>query len=105
MLDLVRRGSRPPGRIARAFPVSRPAMSKHLRPLTEADLVREHRHGRHRFYHLNPDSLRTVDVWLEKYRTFWQTRLTGLRTFVEAEHARETSTLSSKKKTVEENSK
>jgi DNA-binding transcriptional ArsR family regulator len=43
VLDLLRRGSQPAGQIANAFPVSRPAISKHLRLLRRAHLVREHR--------------------------------------------------------------
>jgi DNA-binding transcriptional ArsR family regulator len=90
VLDLLRRGSQPAGEIAGAFPVSRPAISKHLRLLRRAHLVREHREGRHRVYQLNPDPLRAVDSWLEQYRSFWKLNLANLKTFVEAEHAKET---------------
>ena len=89
VLDLLRRGSQPAGQIAGAFPVSRPAISKHLRLLRRAHLVREHREGRHRVYQLNPEPLRAVDSWLEQYRSFWSTSLSSLKAFVEAEHARE----------------
>jgi DNA-binding transcriptional ArsR family regulator len=87
VLDLLRRGSQPAGEIAQAFPISRPAISKHLR---RAHLVREHREGRHRVYQLNPEPLRAVDSWLDQYRNFWKMSLTNLKTFVEAEYARET---------------
>jgi DNA-binding transcriptional ArsR family regulator len=89
VLDLLREGRQPAGRIAQAFPVSRPAISKHLRLLRRAHLVREHREGRHRFYHLNPQPLKAVDSWLERYRVFWDANLASLRAFVEAEHAKE----------------
>jgi DNA-binding transcriptional ArsR family regulator len=89
VLDLLRKGILPAGRIAHAFPVSRPAISKHLQLLRRAHLVQERREGRHRFYELNPGPLRTIDSWLNHYRIFWQTSLTGLKAFVEAEHARE----------------
>jgi len=89
VLDLLRRGSQPAGSIASAFPVSRPAISKHLRLLRRAHLVREHREGRHRVYQLNPEPLRAVDSWLEQYRSFWQTSLSNLKNFVEAEYAKE----------------
>jgi DNA-binding transcriptional ArsR family regulator len=90
VLDLLRRGSQPAGQIASAFPVSRPAISKHLRLLRRAHLVREQREGRHRVYHLNPAPLKAVDSWLEEYRGFWQANLSSLKTFVEAEYAKET---------------
>ncbi len=89
VLDLLRQGSQPAGKIAGAFPVSRPAISKHLRLLRRAHLVREHREGRNRVYQLNPEPLRAVDSWIEHYRRFWSTSLANLKAFVEAEHARE----------------
>jgi DNA-binding transcriptional ArsR family regulator len=98
VLDLLRHGSQPAGHIASAFPVSRPAISKHLRLLRRAHLVREHREGRNRVYHLNPEPLRAVDSWLEQYRRFWSVSLTNLKAFVEAEHARETKSSSRKPK-------
>src|SRR6201993_2042132 len=90
VLDLLRKGRQPAGQIAQAFPVSRPAISKHLRLLRRAHLVHEHREGRHRVYQLNPEPLRAVDSWLDHYRQFWSTNLASLKAFVESEHARET---------------
>ncbi len=89
VLDLLRHGSQPAGRIAGSFPVSRPAISKHLRLLRRAHLVQERRQGRHRFYQLNPEPLRAVDSWLDSYRVFWSANLASLKSFVEAAHARE----------------
>jgi len=98
VLDLLRGGSQPAGQIASAFPVSRPAISKHLRLLRRAHLVREHRQGRHRVYQLNPEPLRAVDSWIEQYRSFWTASLNNLKAFVEAEHAREAQAASRKPK-------
>jgi DNA-binding transcriptional ArsR family regulator len=89
VLDLLREGRQPAGVIAQAFPVSRPAISKHLRLLRKAHLVQERREGRHRFYQLNPGPLKAVDSWLEQYRVFWRTNLTNLKSFVEAEYSKE----------------
>jgi DNA-binding transcriptional ArsR family regulator len=89
VLDLLRQGSQPAGQIARAFPVSRPAISKHLRLLRRAHLVREHRQGRHRMYQLNPAPLKAVDSWLEQYRVFWTASLANLKAFVETEYEKE----------------
>ena len=90
VLDLLRRGRQPAGQIAGAFPVSRPAISKHLRLLRRAHLVQEHREGRLRVYQLNPEPLRAVDSWLDQYRRFWTANLASLKAFVEAEYASET---------------
>jgi len=89
VLDLLRAGTRPAGEIARAFPVSRPAISKHLRILRRAHLVEERREGRHRLYHLNPEPLKAVDSWLDQYRQFWNANLASLKSFVETEYAKE----------------
>ena len=98
VLDLLLRGSLPAGVIARAFPVSRPAISKHLRLLRRAHLVRERREGRRRLYQLNPEPLRAVDAWLNDYRIFWQMNLADLKTFVETEHEKEKSARRTKTK-------
>lgn len=89
VLDLLRAGTRPAGEIARAFPISRPAISKHLKILRRAHLVAEHREGRHRFYQLNPEPLKTVDSWLDEYRRFWTASLENLKSFVESEYEKE----------------
>src|SRR6478672_1142063 len=90
VLDLLRAGTRPAGDIARAFTVSRPAISKHLSILRRAHLVEERREGRHRLYQLNPEPLREVDTWLDQYRQFWAASLSNLKAFVEAEYEKET---------------
>jgi len=98
VLDLLRHGSLPAGRIAQAFPVSRPAVSKHLRLLRRAHLVQEHRQGRQRLYQLNPGPLRAVDSWLSQYRCFWQMSLTSVKTLIEAGATKRTSRRTRKKK-------
>ena len=96
VLDLLRMGAQPAGRIAESFPISRPAISKHLRQLRKAHLVVESRSGRHRVYQLNAEPLKAVDSWLERYRMFWTQNLNSLKLFVEQEHAIEISTISDK---------
>ena len=97
VLDLLRGGSRAAGEIARSFPVSRPAISKHLRLLRRANLVHDRRSGRHRFYQLNPEPLKAVDHWLEQYRVFWGAKLAGLKAYVEDEQVRKVRPRSRKK--------
>jgi DNA-binding transcriptional ArsR family regulator len=72
------------GQIAAAFPISRPAVSKHLRILRQAALVQEERCGRRRLYRLNAQPLREVDRWLQQYRSFWLRNLASLKRHVEA---------------------
>lgn len=92
ILDLLRdAGPQRAGEIAATFPrISRPAVSKHLRILRGARLVREIARGRERWYRLNPAPLREMyDNWLRQYEAFWTERLATLKQVVEAdEHAR-----------------
>jgi DNA-binding transcriptional ArsR family regulator len=83
ILTLLSQGSQPVGGIARDFPISRPAISRHLRILREADLVTEIKVGRNRLYELNAGPLKDVDDWLAHYRHMWQHRLRNLKRFVE----------------------
>lgn len=91
ILDTLRAGRRSAGEIAQQFSVSRPAVSRHLRVLHAARLVRREARGRARIYQLNPEPLQHVDVWLERYRLFWQVKLDALKAFVESQTAEEQS--------------
>jgi DNA-binding transcriptional ArsR family regulator len=94
ILDLLRdAGPQRAGAIAVSFPrISRPAVSKHLRILRQARLVRETAQGRERWYRLNPEPLRELyDSWLRHYEAFWTERLATLKQIVEEdERARRT---------------
>ena len=83
LLDQLRGGARPVTELARAFRTSRPAISKHLRVLREARLVREHREGRMRRYELTPAPLGDAIKWIESYRAFWAVNLTNLKRHLE----------------------
>jgi DNA-binding transcriptional ArsR family regulator len=83
ILALLQQGSQPVGSIARDFPISRPAISRHLRILREAELVSEIKIGRNRLYELNAGPLRDVDDWLAHYRHMWQHQLRNLKRYVE----------------------
>lgn len=83
ILDLLRGGELRAGEIAGAFPVSRPAVSKHLRVLRQAELVERRKAGRRRLYRLNPEPLRQVDDWVSRYEEFWEASLGRLKEHVE----------------------
>lgn len=76
------------GDIADRFPVSRPAISRHLRVLRKAGLVAPTKRGRERFYALRPEPLRAIDHWLDAYRLMWAANLVALKEFAEGEHDR-----------------
>ena len=81
--DALRDGPKPVNTLAGAFPVSRPAISKHLRILRECGVVTETKIGRERLYQLKPASLQPVDHWILTYRRFWLGHLNSLKAFVE----------------------
>jgi DNA-binding transcriptional ArsR family regulator len=83
ILDALRGRERAAGEIASLFPVSRPAVSKHLRVLRGAGLVRERRVAQLRLYSLDPAPLRDVERWLDHYKVFWAARLHDLKRVVE----------------------
>ncbi len=87
ILDRLKMGTAPVHVLAEGLPMSRPAVSKHLRVLRDAHLVRERKEGRERVYELNPQPLRDVASWLEGYRSFWAQNLASLKAFVEAAEA------------------
>jgi DNA-binding transcriptional ArsR family regulator len=78
LIALLAGGERTAGELAAPFPVSRPAISRHLRVLREAGLVRVRSDGRQRLYALDPRPLRELDEWLEPYRDLWGQRLDAL---------------------------
>ena len=80
LVGLLARGELAAGDLADRFPVSRPAISRHLRVLREAGLVTARTDGRRRLYALEPRPLREIDEWLEPYRRFWAQRLDALDT-------------------------
>jgi len=85
ILDRLRRGDAHVNELASGFRVSRPAISRHLRVLRRARLVRERREGRQRIYQLDPERLEQVARWTEEYRHFWQENLTNLKRHLEKE--------------------
>jgi DNA-binding transcriptional ArsR family regulator len=83
ILDRLRAGRAPVNALAADFAQTRPAISKHLRVLRQARLVREQRVGRERLYELDPVPLQQVLGWVEGYRGFWQRSLDNLKRHLE----------------------
>jgi DNA-binding transcriptional ArsR family regulator len=79
---LVKRGPLPVGELAREFPMSRPAISQHLRVLKRANLVTDHAEGARRLYAVNPEALASLRTYFER---FWTEALAGFKRRVEIE--------------------
>ena len=67
-----------PNAIAEHFENSRQAVSKHLRILTECELVKQEYKGREIYYSLEIEKMKEIDKWLEQYRKIWETRFNQL---------------------------
>jgi DNA-binding transcriptional ArsR family regulator len=82
IFEQLRHGPRAVGELARDVPVSRPAVSQHLRVLKGAGLVSEERHGTRHLYRVDPDGLAELREWFEG---FWDEALAGFKAAAEAE--------------------
>src|ERR1700740_2416820 len=67
-----------PNGIATHFDTTRQAISKHMRILTECNLVKQQHQGREIYYQLEIDRMKEIDKWLEQFRKIWETRFQQL---------------------------
>ncbi len=74
IIALVAMQAMTPNAIAEHFDTSRQAVSKHLRILTECELVTQEQKGREIYYTLEIDKMKEIDEWLEQYRLIWESR-------------------------------
>jgi DNA-binding transcriptional ArsR family regulator len=78
ILDLLREGERSVGELVSGLGLSQPGVSKHLRVLREAGLVRVRGDAQRRLYALRPQPLDELHRWLEPYRRLWSGHLDAL---------------------------
>jgi DNA-binding transcriptional ArsR family regulator len=86
VFERLREGPRSVGELARGLPVSRPAVSQHLRVLKQAGLVRERREGTRNYYSVNGDGLADLRGYFEG---FWDETLTAFKAAAESEGGNE----------------
>ncbi|WP_044559546.1 helix-turn-helix transcriptional regulator [Azospirillum sp. B4] len=72
VFERLRAGPQPVGELARQLPISRPAVSQHLKVLKDAGLVADRAEGTRRIYHIDPHGLGALRRWLDQ---FWETAL------------------------------
>ena len=87
ILSRLARGEARVGELGQPFQMSAPAISRHLRVLRTAHLVREEPLGRERIYRLDAVGLQPVSGWLEGYRAFWHQSLGNLKALLEGAQA------------------
>ncbi|MDE2499637.1 MAG: winged helix-turn-helix transcriptional regulator [Alphaproteobacteria bacterium] len=76
IFERLRHGAKPVGVIAKGLPVSRPAVSQHLKVLKEAGLVDDRAEGTRRVYYIDPNGLADIRRWLDQ---FWDEALEAFR--------------------------
>ncbi|MGD9631555.1 MAG: ArsR/SmtB family transcription factor [Pyrinomonadaceae bacterium] len=82
IIALVAMQAMTPNAIAEHFDTSRQAVSKHLRILTECDVVTPEQRGREIYYRLEIEKMKEIDEWLEQYRKIWESRYEQLDTLL-----------------------
>jgi len=75
--------------LAEHFPISRPAISRHVKILTECGLVIVHQKGRERFCEVQPDRLTEVSNWIVQQQKIWEGRLDRLDEYLNELKAKE----------------
>ncbi len=78
IINLVARKSLNLNAVAENFDISRPAISKHIKILTECGLIVIKQQGRERYCVAHLETLKQVTKWIEQYRIFWATKLDAL---------------------------
>lgn len=68
--------------VAENFAISRPAVSKHVKVLTECGLVTIKQEGRERYCEAKLEKLNEVSEWIEQYRQFWESKLDALELYI-----------------------
>lgn len=78
IIGLIALQSMTPNGIAEHFDTTRQAISKHLRILTECELVTQEQQGREIYYQLQVNKMKEIDKWLEQFRKIWESRFNQL---------------------------
>lgn len=78
IISLIALQAMTPNAIAEHFDTTRQAVSKHLRILTECELVKQNHKGREIYYSLEVDKMKEIDHWLDQFRAIWETKFSQL---------------------------
>lgn len=78
ILSLIAFQAMTPNALAEHFDTSRQAVSKHIKILSECDLVSQKQSGREIYYHFNPDKMKAIADWLAPFQKIWEDRFDRL---------------------------
>jgi DNA-binding transcriptional ArsR family regulator len=82
IIEQLARGEATAGELAAPFGISKPAISKHLKVLEKANLIKRKKAAQWHRFHLRSDSLRMASEWIARYRRFWEDQLDALTQFI-----------------------
>jgi DNA-binding transcriptional ArsR family regulator len=78
IITLIAMQAMTPNAIADNFQITRQAVSKHIRILTECELIKQENKGREIYYQLEIDKMKEIDKWLNQFRKIWETKFNQL---------------------------
>ncbi|HLP10913.1 MAG TPA: metalloregulator ArsR/SmtB family transcription factor [Flavobacteriales bacterium] len=78
ILTLIAAQAMTPNALAEHFDCSRQAVSKHIKILTECEMVKQEQQGREIYYTLESEKMKEIDKWLEQFRQLWETKFNQL---------------------------
>ncbi|MEM7241448.1 MAG: metalloregulator ArsR/SmtB family transcription factor [Pseudomonadota bacterium] len=82
---LLKQGEKSAGELGALADISAPAISRHLKVLREAEIIRQDIRAQSRIYSINPDAMRKIGIWIEETRQFWDSSLDRLERAIERE--------------------
>lgn len=89
IINLLTQEAMPMNAIAERFPdISRPAVSKHVKVLTENGLIAIHKDGRERFCHAQLKPLKEISDWVNQYEQFWNEKLDHLGDYLKQKYSK-----------------
>jgi DNA-binding transcriptional ArsR family regulator len=89
--------------VAENFQVSRPAISRHIKILTQCGLIQIREQGRERYCESRLEKLNEVSVWVEQYKKFWNTKLDALENYLAVLQSKPAESAAKKKKNIPKN--
>jgi len=85
IIERLAQGEASAGQLAEPFGISKPAISKHLKVLENADLIVRKKDAQWHRFQLNSDSLKVASDWITQYRIFWEDQLNALSNYLNHE--------------------
>ncbi len=87
--QLLEQGDQTAGALAEPFDISKPAISRHLKVLEQAGVIERRIDRQYRSFRIRPQSMRSLDEWIDRYRKFWNTSFDRLEKVLKKEEKKD----------------